>query len=174
MSSKYVPPAMRKKEQPSVAPPPPPPEKKYEDEFPSLAPTPTTRRVWGGTTTFAEKAREWSEHADREAKELELRKKTELESQTRSTVRVLPRFHNIRRFVEEEEEPEKEEMTKSTTSNDEESGWTLVERKVRKKRKTLSEIADEEFAKESEEENSDSVWDNDEKALHETCWDERV
>lgn len=171
MSSKYVPPAMRKKEQPAAA-PPPPPEKKFEDEFPVLSNAPTSRRVWGGPTSFADKAREWRVKAERDAEVEAARKKAELEARPPSVVRVLPKFHNVRRFVEpEEERPTEEPKTEAT--NDEDSGWTLVEKKVRKKRKTLTEIADEEFAKASDEENSESVW-NDEKELHETCWDERA
>ena len=173
MSSKYVPPAMRKKEHPAVAPPPPPPEKKYEDEFPSLGQIPTTRRVWGGTSTFAEKAREWSAHSEKEAQELEARKKVEIVMQPRMSMRPLPRFQNIRRFVEDHE-PEKQETTNPEDGEDEESGWTLVEKKARKKQKSLTEIADEDLEKGSEEENGESVWNNDEKELHETCWDERA
>lgn len=169
MSSRYVPPAMRKNEKPAVAPPPlPPPEKKFEDEFPALGSAPTTYRVWGGTTSFAEKAREWSEKAQKEADDEATRKKVELETHSVPTVRALPRFRNIRRFVEPEEQ--QEEAIKPTSAEDDE--WTLVEKKVRKKRKTLTEIADEDLEKESEEETSDTVW-NDDKELHETCWDER-
>ncbi len=171
MSSKYVPPAKRKSEKPVEAPPPPPPEKKYEDEFPSLSGAPTTRRVWGGTSSFADKAREWSVKAQKDAEEEASRKKAEVELRSPSVVRALPKFHNVRRFVEPEEQ-EEEHVEEKPPANDEESGWTLVEKKVRKKKKTLTEIADEDFAKASDEENSESVW-NDEKELHETCWDER-
>lgn len=175
MSSKYVPPAKRKSEKPAEAPPPPPPEKKFEDEFPTLNSVPTVRRVWGGPSSFADKAREWGEKAQKDAEQEVSRKKAELEARPPSVARVLPRFHNVRHFVEPEDYEEdraKEEPKPESTNNDEDSGWTLVERKVRKKRKTLTEIADEELAKASDEENSESVW-NDEKELHETCWDER-
>jgi hypothetical protein len=172
MSSKYVPPAKRKSEKPVEAPPPPPPEKKYEDEFPSLSGAPTTRRVWGGTSSFADKAREWSVKAEKDSVEEAARKKAEFESRAHSVVRALPKFHNVRRFVEPEEYEEETVEKKPDATNDEESGWTLVEKKVRKKKKSLTEIADEELAKASDEENSESVW-NDEKELHETCWDER-
>lgn len=174
MSSKYVAPAKRKIEKPAEAPLPPPPEKKFEDEFPALTAAPSVRRVWGGPTSFADKAREWSEKAQKDAEEEAARKRAELESQAPSAARVLPKFRNVRRFVEPEdyEENHAEEESKPETANDEESGWTVVERKVRKKRKTLTEIADEELAKASDGENSDSVW-NEDKELHETCWDER-
>jgi hypothetical protein len=172
MSSKYVPPAMRKKEKPAEAPPPPPPEKKYEDEFPSLSEVPMTRRVWGGTSSFADKAREWSVKAQKDAEDLATRKKVEAESRTPTNARMLPRFHNVRRFVEPEEYEEETAQTKPDAKHGEESEWILVEKKVRKKKKSLTEIADEELAKASDEENSESVW-NDEKELHETCWDER-
>lgn len=172
MSSKYVPPSKRKVEKPTEA--PPPPEKKFEDEFPALTTGPTVRHVWGGPTSFADKAREWSEQAQRDADEEAARKKAELDSHAPSITRVLPKFRNVRRFVEPEdyEENVANDESKPEPANDEESGWTLVERKARKKRKTLTEIADEELAKASDEETSDSVW-NDEKDLHETCWDER-
>lgn len=173
MSSKYVAPAKRVKVQPVVEPPPPPPEKKFEDEFPVLTSAPTVQRVWGGPTSFAEKAREWNEKSQKDSEEAEARKRAEIEVRP-SAVRILPRFHNVRRFVEQEE-PEEElldDSTKPASMEDDESGWTLVERKVRKKRKTLTEVADEELTKISDGEQSDSVWDND-KELHETCWDER-
>ena len=174
MSSKYVPPAMRKKEQASAAPPPPPPEKKYEDDFPTLAGAPSTRRVWGGSTSFAEKAREWNEKAQKDSEEDAARKRAEVDSQSPSVSRVLPRFRNVRRFVEPEEYEEErvEEKPAPESANNDESGWTLVEKKARKKRKTLTEIADEDLAKGSDGENSDSVW-NEDKELHETCWDDR-
>jgi hypothetical protein len=173
MSSKYVPPAMRKKEKaaPAPPPPPPPPEKKFEDEFPTLTSAPPAVRVWGGTTTFAEKAREWSEQAARDAEEALARKQAEAEVRPPNAARALPRFHNVRRFVEQEEEVEEEEND-YVKPNDEDSGWTLVERKARKKPKSLTQIADEELAKASDEDRGDSVW-NDDKELHETCWDER-
>lgn len=174
MSSKYVAPAKRKIEKPAEAPPPPPPEKKFEDEFPALTSAPTVRRVWGGSTSFAEKAREWSEKAQKDAEEEAALKKAELSERPPSIARVLPKFRNVRRFVEPEdfENASEEEASKPEAANDEESGWTLVERAVRKKRKTLTEIADEELAKASDEEQGDSVW-NEDKELHETCWDER-
>lgn len=174
MSSKYVPPAMRQKVQSSAA-PSPPPEKKYEDEFPSLSGSPTTRRVWGGPSSFAEKAREWSAKAQKDAEEEAFRKRAELDSRPQPVVRVLPKFHNVRRFIEPEEHEEnrEEEKPKAESTNVDESGWILVEKKTRKKPKSLTEIADEEFARASDEENSDSVW-NEEKELHETCWDERA
>lgn len=175
MSSKYVPPSKRKIEKPAEAPPPPPPEKKYEDEFPTLSGVSTSRRVWGGTSSFAEKAREWSVKAQQDAEEEAARKRAELDARPPSVVRVLPKFHNVRRFVEPEEYEEDSPTgeSKPEATNDDESGWTLVEKKARKKPKTLTEIADEDLAKESDDEHSESVW-NDEKELHETCWDERA
>jgi hypothetical protein len=172
MSSKYVPPALRKKDQPTAAPPPLPPEKTYEDDFPTLSKGPTTYRVWGGSGSFAEKAKEWGVKSQKDSEEEVARKKEEAEGHTSVNVRILPKFHNIRRFIEPEEYEEESVDDKPQPTNNEESGWTLVEKKARKKRKTLTEIADEELAKGSDGENSDSVW-NDEKDLHETCWDER-
>lgn len=171
MSSKYVPPAMRKKERHPAESSPPPPEKKYEDEFPSLTTAPAPYRVWRGPASFAEKANEWSVQAEKEAKELELLKKIDMEPTPQPSVRPLPRFHNIRRFVEEE--PEEEETSKPA-SNEDESGWTRVERKTRKKRKSIGELVDEEIAKNATEGTDESVWNNDEKELHETCWEDRV
>lgn len=172
MSSKYVAPAMRKRE--PVAPPIPPPEKKFEDEFPTLVPAQTSHRVWGGTSTFAEKAREWKEQADTQKEENKVALEVELDRAS-SINRVLPKFHNIRRFVEtdEAESHAQPEAVKPSNAQDDESGWILVERKLRKKQKTLTEIADEDFAKASDEEHDDSVW-NEDKQLHETCWEENA
>jgi hypothetical protein len=172
MSSKYVAPALRKKDQPTAEPPAPPPEKKYEDDFPTLSAAPTTYRVWGGTSSFAEKAKEWGVKAQQDSEDEAARKRAGVDEYTSTNLRVLPKFRNVRRFIEPEEYEEEPADDKPPSTNNEESGWTLVEKKARKKRKTLTEIADEELAKGSDGENSDSVW-NDEKDLHETCWDER-
>lgn len=171
MSSKYVPPAMRKNERHPAASSPPPPEKKYEDEFPSLTSSVRNYRVWEGPATFADKAREWSLQAEKEAKELELLKKIEMEPKSQISVRPLPRFHNIRRFVEEEQ-PEQDEDS-NQNSNEDDSVWIRVERKTRKVRKSIGEIVDEEIANAPAEGTDESVWNNDEKELHETCWEDR-
>jgi hypothetical protein len=171
MSSKYVPPALRKKQE--VAPPIPPPEKNFDHEFPSVLAAPTSQRVWGGTASFADKAREWQLQSDKDSEDTELRKKVESDAQFPSIIRVLPKFNNVRHFVEHDESDgdSGDELPKQAPPPGDDSGWTLVERKLRKKRKTLTEIADDDLAKQSDDEHEDSVW-NDEKQLYETCWDD--
>lgn len=178
-NSKYVPVHLRNKKQPekvSLDPEPPTTQKSYEQEFPALgSKLPATARVWGGTESFAEKAREWSNSDKLKQQEEEERRKDE-EIFNRSMHRNLPKFNNPGRFVEQEVyEEETQHDTTNQKQKEDDEGWTLVEntRKI-KKRKTVEEIVREKMAKtsDSEGENDDTVW-NEEKQPNETYWDQR-
>lgn len=176
-NSKYLPPHLRNKQKVaevfSAPPAPEPPkEKPYEEQFPALKGTlPNTAKVWGGEGSFAEKAREWSLHDKmKKQEEEEARKDNEMVNNFRS--RNLPRFHNVRRFIEEDNE-EQDDNPKQDEKNDDD--WTTVEyTRKPKKQKTVEEIVREKMAKDSgsEGENEDTVW-NQEKQPNETYWDER-
>ena len=118
------------------------------DNFPRLGNYgPPAMRTWG--KSFVALATEWKE-AD-EIKKIDEVLPTEQEEFT------LPRFNNIRHFVEEEV-TEKPEIVADE--------WTYIERRVHIKKERPIE---DEFPLPEEEE---SVW-VDGPAEHETCWDER-
>lgn len=176
--SKYIPPHLRNKQNAaevfSAAPaaPEPPKEKPYEEQFPALKGTvPNSVKVWGGEGSFADKAREWSLHdKTRKQEEEEAKRDNEMVNSFRS--RNLPRFHNVRRFVEETYE--EDDNNEQTENNDEECWTTVGHNRKAKKQKTVEEIVREKMAKDSgsEGENDDTVW-NQEKQPNETYWDER-
>ena len=149
-----------------------PKEKPYEEQFPSLgAGKPSTLKVWGGSTSFAEKAKEWSDHEKVKQHEEELKRREEEILKNWMTPKNLPMFHNVRRFVEEDQESEEDEQQERAPED--ESEWVNVSRARKVKTpKTFEQIADEEL-EDSADNNDQSVWNNDEKDLNETCWDEK-
>jgi hypothetical protein len=166
MSSKYVPPHMRNnRTTPSDQ--NPEPEKNPSSEMPQIQKMAEERASsWGGKKTFASLAAEWDEHA----KIAELDKQQEEKDTTfnRKTVMPLPRFHNVRRFVESEEEESVEDQPQQTSNPDDE-GWVLVDRKKYRREKTL----EEKLNRPPTPENDGTVWDGNAPEEHETCWDQR-
>ena len=171
-NSKYVPPHLRnKKLNANEVFAPLPEEKPFEQQFPQLTKSTNTMKVWGGSESFAEKARKWSEHDKLREFEKEEKIREEALLNTMSSTRVMPRFHNVRRFVEEESEEDEDTETPNAENTD---GWTLVERK-QPKQKTAEQIFQEKMEKTSDSEvnnNEDTLW-NDEKPSNETYWNER-
>jgi hypothetical protein len=146
-------------------------KKKLEDEkgrefndnnFPSLVSAPTNKTVWGGQKSFAVLASEWkqTEEVKKESSETE---KNEQRSYIYRQNLPLPKFHNVRRFVE----PEDEEDTPVETTVNDDSDWKLVDRKKIRREKTI-----EEKLAETEDINDDSVWNADAPEEHETCWED--
>lgn len=171
-NSKYVPPHLRNKKLNAnevfseVS-----EEKPFEQQYPQLSKPTTTMKVWGGSESFAEKARKWNEHDKLREFEKEEKIREEALLNTMSSTRIMPKFHNVRRFVEEESE-EDDDNEKPATEDDD--GWTLVQKKQAKK-KTPEQIFQEKMEKNSDSEgsnNEDTVW-NDEKPSNETYWNER-
>jgi hypothetical protein len=172
MSSKYVPPALRNKpsqkrnfdnkpeppvEQPEVC-------EFNESNFPSLGNPKNKMTVWGGSKSFADLANEWKskDETDEIMKQSEERKKTQESTYLYRQNIPLPKFHNVRRFIEPEDEKEQ-------TVQQEESEWVLVDRKKVRREKTVEELIAKrelESAKESSETNEEqaqeyeSYWDN--------------
>lgn len=178
--SKYVPPHLRNKQKAaevfSAAPPEPPKQKPYEEQFPALKGTvPNSAKVWGGEGSFADKAREWSMH-DKMKKQEQDEARIENDMVNNMRHRNLPRFHNVRRFVEEDAPKDQyDDETEQEATEDDGDAWTTVQNKRQiKKRKTVEEIVKEKLAKDygSDGENDDTVW-NEEKQPNETYWDER-
>lgn len=171
-NSKYLPPHLRGKKLNAVEVfAPIPQEKPFEKEFPQLTKPANTMKVWGGSETFAEKARKWNEHDKLKQFEQEEKIREEALLNTMSSTRIMPRFHNVRRFIEEESEEDEDTEKPNTEDTD---GWTLVEKK-QVKQKTAEQIFQEKLDKNSDSQgsnNDDTVW-NDEKPSNETYWNER-
>jgi len=171
MASKYVPPHIRNKPaQETSAPsrvnrrryqPEPEPVKEPEPKldfsdksFPQLGCSVTTEPKWAGKKSFASLATEWKE-AD---------ETTQVSSQAETyTEFKLPRFTNVRHYVEVEEErcSEEERAKPAPEDAEEDDGWEEVKAKPRKvhREKTIEErIAEEEAA---EQEKAGTCWNED-------------
>jgi hypothetical protein len=131
---------------------------------------PKTVSKWENKKTFASLAVEWDDHS----KMVELEKQQqEHEKQqdvafSRKAVMPLPRFHNVRRFVEPEE-TEEAPPKNVQPSNPEDEGWTTVDYKKHRRQKTIEEKANRPPTPEQD----DTVWDGNAPEEHETCWEQR-
>lgn len=175
MSSKYVPPAMRNKQNQQrkfEKSQPPVEEPKVcemnDTNFPALGEVPKKVTVWGGTKSFAELASEWKDKDDSDelVKQHEEQKKSQQPTYTYRQNVPLPKFHNVRRFIEPEDV---EESAKPIDKKEDDEGWTVVDRTKVRREKTFEErIAQlEKNAKnesmesnEQTEQEYESVWDN--------------
>lgn len=173
MSSKYVPPAMRNKPRKPESrdkPQPPPEQPKVcelnDTNFPELVKPKNSMSVWGGTKSFAELANEWKskDESDEILKQSEERRKTQESAYVFRQNIPLPKFHNVRRFIE----PEDDQDYNRSNDQQEESDWILVDRKKVHQEKTFEEkIAKREI--ESAEETSKST--EEQAQEYESCWD---
>lgn len=160
-TNKYVPPHMRN----------PPTDTKNEPQKEESQLKQATTSSWGTKKTFASLAAEW----DEQAKLAEIQKQQdEHEKQnemvfSRKTVMPLPRFHNVRRFVEPEEEEEATEQVPQNSNPDDE-GWVTVDRKKYRREKTIEEKLNRPV---TPDEHDETVWNGDAPEEHETCWDQR-
>ena len=171
MASKYVPPHIRNKPAQETSVPgrvnrrryQPEPEPVKEPEpkldfsdksFPQLGCSVTTEPKWAGKKSFASLATEWKE-AD---------ETTQVSSQAETYTEFrLPRFTNVRHYVEVEEErcSEEERAKPAPEDAEEDDGWEEVKAKPRKvhREKTIEErIAEEEAA---EQEKAGTCWNED-------------
>lgn len=167
MSSKYVPPAMRNKQRKSQPPVEEPKVCEMNDtNFPALGEVPKKVTVWGGTKSFAELASEWKEkqETDELMKQHEEEKKSQQPTYYRQNV-PLPKFHNVRRFVEPEDD---EEVAKPVNKKEDDEGWTVVDRTKVRREKTF----EERMAKiEMEEKNASNELEADGHEEYESVWD---
>lgn len=145
-NTKYVPPYLRNKKQTSVVLPVVEEVKeikKTENDFPSLGSAPSSARVFDHPAgkSFATMATEWTRAAEEQKRAEELEKKDlEALDNLRKYPVALPRFHNVRHFVEPEDDEEEEEQVKQPVQNPEEEGWIEVKPKKKIRRpKTFEE-----------------------------------
>jgi len=129
--------------------------KVVENEFPQLGASGGAKPVWTGRS-FAALAEDWSKVPVEKKEEEEKEKEPDAEF-------VLPRFNNVRRFVEEDDtEPEQKV----------EAEWKFVApRKFHVKKEVDLDILFPDPDKESNRQ--ETVWKDNGPALHETVWDER-
>jgi hypothetical protein len=171
MASKYVPPHIRNKPAQETSAPGRVNRRRYQSEsepvkepeptldfsdksFPQLGCSVTTDAKWAGKKSFASLATEWKEADETAQVSLQADSYTEFK---------LPRFTNLRHYVEVEEERfSEEEDTKPGPAEGEDDGWEEVKAKTRKVRreKTIEEkIAEQEAADAREKE--ESCWHED-------------
>ena len=122
-----------------------------ETDFPQLGAGGVSKPAPAGPS-FAKLAEEWGKDAE-EKKAIKESEKVEEEHF------VLPRFNNVRNFVEQDEEKVKAPAQE----------WTVVQNRKFHKKKEMS--LEEKFP-EPDDSGEDTVW-NTGPAEHETCWDER-
>lgn len=145
----YIPPARKAKAKEVVN------FKPVESEFPQLGASGWVKPAWKGRN-FATLADDWSK--DAKDKKIDAEKEAEKEVEVQF---VLPRFNNVRRFVDETEVDAEDEKVAPE--------WKFVEpRKFHKKKEVDVEILYPELP----EETTETVW-NEGPAPHETVWDER-
>lgn len=144
MSTKYVPPYLRNKKETTKVVPVVEEIVVTEDNFPALGSGVTTAKVFDKPDgkSFASLASTWGTEAEQQKKADELKKKYE-EAQDqirRHPVVSLPKFHNVRHFVEPEDDELEDEESSPPVANDEEEGWTEVRPKKKVRRpKTFEE-----------------------------------
>lgn len=139
-----------------------------EDNFPTLGEAPSSVKVWGERKTFASLAVEWSEKTKLDDLEEKQKEKEEQDIMFhRRPNAPLPRFHNIHRFVEPEDVESDSDTEQAPSKVDtEDQGWVLVDRKKRRREKTI----EEKLNRPPTPENDDTVWNGDGPDDHETCW----
>lgn len=169
MASKYVPPQLRNKKDTAKVAPIVEEVRSIDESFPVLG-NMSTIRVAGQQTgkSFASMASEWAVDAERQKKDDDLKKhyRETLDERYNHPAISLPRFHNVRHFVEPEDDEEEE--TKPTSTNNDEGGWIEVRRKNKTRRpKTFEEKLAEDELNQAEPKNEDTVWNAEDD---ETYW----
>jgi hypothetical protein len=168
MSSKYIPPFLRNKKESAKVSPIVEEIQSVQDTFPNLTSKPvvqvSSQRLG---KSFANLASDWANEADRQKEEDRLKDnyRVILEDGHRYSSISLPKFHNVRHFVEPEDA---EEDNKPTTVSSDESGWIEVRRKKKERRpKTFEERLDEDEENVDESKNEETVWNTEDD---ETYW----
>lgn len=140
-----------------------------EDNFPLLGKTLGPSKVVVWDKKFSDLALEWKTETDKRLEEEKIQKEFANSQVVNGThppkMFKLPQFTNKHRYVEEEEEEEK--AISQEASNPEEEGWTLVDKRKIRRKKTFEEVVNRPPTPD------EGAWNEDGPAEHETCWDER-
>jgi hypothetical protein len=127
--------------------------------------------IWSGSRKFSELASEWKSTDDQQKEEEERQKNSTETTTSYDEVFQLPRFRNIRRFVEPEDEYCDEVNIPPVDTIPEEEEWTLVDNRKYRKPKPEFDFSEEGLDNYDENEEDGTVWGAAEE--HETCWDDR-
>lgn len=127
--------------------------------------------IWSGSRKFSELASEWKSTDDQQKEEEEKQKNSTGTTTSYDEVFQLPRFRNIRRFVEPEDEYCDEVNIPPVDTIPEEEEWTLVDNRKYRKPKPEFDFSEEGLDNYDENEEDGTVWGAAEE--HETCWDDR-
>lgn len=169
MASRYLPPQLRNKKETGKVAPVVEEVKPVEDSFPALSNVNAVQvsQKHSGRS-FATLASDWAKHSDREKEEDDLKKRYHqtLEEGHRHSAISLPKFHNVRHFVEPEDDEQEE--TKPPATNTDEEGWIEVRHKKRNRRpKTFEEKLAEDELNQEEPPKEETVWNTEDD---ETYW----
>jgi hypothetical protein len=123
---------------------------------------PVSKPSWTGKK-FSELATEWKDSDDMNA----IMQENTLGERRHETL-ILPRFNNIRHYVDDPPPAYEDHYEESPSGPVEDDGWVRVEKKARVKREKSFEELEEEYNNEGEQD--ETVW-NDGPEEHETCWD---
>ena len=147
---------------------------KTEENFPSLGgnkPIVQSGSIWAGSQKFSELAAEWKS-TDEQRKEEEDRQNNPTGNKTSyDEVFQLPRFRNVRRFIEPENDYCEEIDLPTVDPIPEEEEWTVVDNRKYRKPKPEFDFSEEGLDNYDENEEDGTVWGAAEE--HETCWDDR-
>lgn len=144
MNTKYVPPYLRNKKETTKVVPVVEEVISNEDNFPALGAGVATAKVFDQPTgkSFADLASTWAKDSERQKQAEDLQKQYD-EHHTyvyKHPVISLPKFHNVRHFVEPEDDDLEDETYNPPVANNEEQGWVEVRPKKKARRpKTFEE-----------------------------------
>jgi len=144
MASKYVPPYLRNKKETTKVVPVVEEIVPTEDNFPALGSGVTTTKVFDQSAgkSFASLASTWATEVEQQKKADELKKNYEdtQDQIRRHPVVALPKFQNVRHFVEPEDDELEDDQPNPPAVDKEEEGWTEVRPKKKARRpKTFEE-----------------------------------
>lgn len=167
MDSKYVPPYLRnKKETAKVA--PAVEQVVSEDNFPSLGNGAASTKVFDQPSgqSFASMASNWAKDAERVKRADDLKKQyDDYHNHLHKHPTVsLPKFHNVRHFVEPEDDDEEEvETSKPSIVNNEDEGWVEVRQKKKARRPKTFEEKMARPPSPDDQSKDDTVWNGDDE-----------
>jgi hypothetical protein len=166
MDSKYVPPYLRnKKETAKVV--PVVEQVVSEDNFPSLGNGVASTKVFDQPSgqSFASLATSWAKDAERVKRADDLKKQyDDYHNHLHKHPTVsLPKFHNVRHFVEPEDDDEEVENAKPSIVNNEDEGWVEVRQKKKARRPKTFEEKMARPPSPDDQSKDDTVWNGDDE-----------
>lgn len=158
MASRYLPPYLRNRKDTGKIGPIVEEVKPVEDSFPTLSNVTNIQVVKQSSgKSFASMASDWAKDSEKQKEEegLRMRYRETTNDSHKHPVVTLPRFHNVRHFVEPEDD---EEQFNAPVANNDAEGWTEVRHKKYRRQKTFEEKLAEDELKQNEESKDETVW----------------